>query len=152
MTTTDCAYFFKGKRKDNGEWVAGNHQHKKVPTCLEPKPSDYERVSFICDDELGSLPFEVIPETVGMWNGLEDDFGAYFFTGDIIECCNSAAHDLNWGLEKVIRGVLVLISGQFSLKVYQKGKAPVYLDHWLNAEKKEVLGNVHDEPELLNQE
>lgn len=151
MTTTDCAYFFKGKRKDNGEWVAGNHQHKKRPTKLEPTPADYERISLIYDDDLGGESFEVIPETVGIWNGLEDDFGAYFFTGDIIECCNEAAHDFNWGLEKVARGVLVLINGKFSLKVPRTGKAPVYLDHWLNAERKEVIGNVHDEPELLNQ-
>lgn len=149
MITTNFAYFFKGKRKDNGEWVAGNYQCKKRPTKLDPKPSDYETITFICDDELGSLPFEVMQETVGMWNGLTDDYGAYFFVGDIIECCNHAAHDLKWGLEKIVVGVLVIIDGKFSLMVPRDGKEPIYLDHWLYAERKAVIGNIHDNPELL---
>lgn len=146
---TQFSYFFKGKRKDNGEWVAGNHQHKKRPTKLDPNKDDYERFSFISDDNLGGELFEVMPETVGMWNGLTDDYGAYFFVGDIIECCNDAAHDLNWGLEKVVVGVLVIIDGKFSLMVPREWKEPIYLDHWLHAEGKAVIGNVHDNPELL---
>lgn len=149
MTTTDCAYFFKGKRKDNGEWVAGNHQHKKRPTKLDPTPADYERISLIYDDDLGGESFEVIPETVGMWNGLEDDHGAYFFVGDIVECWDEAAEDPNWGLDRIHRGVLVFIKGTFSLKVYKTGKMPLYIDHWLKAENKVVIGNIHDNPELL---
>ena len=53
---------FRGKRIDNGEWVYGNLIRRNV-----------------CGEE-----WEVIPETVGQYTGLDDKYGGKIFGGDIV--------------------------------------------------------------------
>lgn len=66
---------FRGKRKDNGEWVFGFY--------LEYELCDGEgRCSYIKID--GCSPIKVIPETVSQFTGLKDKKSIRIYEGDII--------------------------------------------------------------------
>lgn len=117
---------FRGKRKDNGEWVHGNlvvlDYHNSI---------DYVEAHQIV------LPnghtFEVIPETVGEFTGLHDKKGKEIFEGDMVKGLNE-----HKGQSEVFYG-------------YGQWQPFAYLGIY-NGEDFEVIGNVWENPELLGKE
>jgi uncharacterized phage protein (TIGR01671 family) len=68
-------YLFRGKRKDNGDWVYGSLVRlKQQAFIIEP------------DTEVEYFPLfiEVISETIGMWTGWADKHGVKIFAGDTL--------------------------------------------------------------------
>ena len=124
---------FRGKRKDNGEWVEGDLlQDKDLEKC-------YIEYFDYCSGENGLereyCQCEVIPETVGQFTGLIDKNGKKIFEGDIVQ------HD--FGAEQI--GV------QYAVVEYDSKYAsfmikPLY--DWMYCEKDdcEVIGNIQDSP------
>ena len=133
---------FRGKSLVTNNWVYGNYiidkwgdsnnniiygilQDRTAPDCLQ-----------------NWIPVRVAPETIGQYTGLTDKNGTKVFEGDILQ-------DNDYGICTPNRGVITYNgtgfcamkdNGYYLLDVYElEGSACMY----------EVIGNIYDNPELL---
>ena len=121
---------FRGKRVDNGEWIEG-----------VAFPHDNGRVTMFRQHRMdGSLEGkEVILETVGEYTNLTDKNGTKIFEGDIIKVLLS-------GNPQPIGVVKYGVTGICGFCVMtERGYSNYVLD---KSEYFEVIGNIHDNPEL----
>jgi hypothetical protein len=120
---------FKGKRKDNGEWVEGYYLHISEGEGTH----DFEQ-HFIKTEYKGrfGLCYEVIPETIGQYTGLCDRNGKKIFEGDIVNFSD-------------ILYYIIFVDGCFRIC---RNHQFSYTLHNLHSSF-EVIGNIHDNPELL---
>lgn len=137
---------FRGKNINN-EWREGNLSILKKDLNLTPKvPKGY----YISNTAGAPFAFTIRPETVGQYTGLKDKNGKKIFEGDIVIVTNKPYDSkkpiiVTWGSK----------SHGWSLKfncgnVYNH--KPLYKYYSLPASKNiEVIGNIHDNPELLKQ-
>ena len=126
---------FRGKRTDNGTWAYG------YLFCI------WER-TYLCWGTTNDVPNmkEVLPETVGQYTGLTDRNGKKIFEGDI--CKFKRFNDVHIG--KVVFNVTTAsfimwyqpIVGAYGEKATQKMLLSV-------CDNIEVVGNIHDDPEIL---
>ena len=121
---------FRGKCVDNGEWIEGN---------LLTYPSGDTRIAVTVSGHknpaiYGSLEF-VIPETVGQYTGLTDKNGKKIFEGDITK------HRSNYSDNDVI-AVVTYSDGYFLAMTEDNAGFNL-------SDRLEVIGNIHDNPELL---
>ena len=125
---------FRGKRKDGGIWLFGDlRQWSKTRKG-------------ICDYALKNTS-EVDPKTVGQFTGLTDKNGKKIFEGDVV-AQNWYDHDepADSSFGEV---VFCEYDCSFSVMDIEKdgivplGRCHAY--HW----EAEVIGNIHDNPELL---
>ena len=123
---------FRGKRTDNGEWVKGYLYITHI--------GSHEIGSYDAEINIERLTFDVIPETVGQYTGLTDKNGVRIFEGDIVSLVK---HD------SLIYKV-VYVPCRYEL-VNSKGVNCFVLDIY-KSENIEVIGNIHDNPELLGGE
>lgn len=131
---------FRGKRVDNGEWVYGAF----VPDALEMLKGARGLDGFIrrCNAESGEVEmFEVDRETVGRFTGLTDKNGWKIFEWDIVRHVESGKN-----------GRVSYMPEYCGFLIYCKSDN---LYCWLynnDFTKIEVIGNIHDNPELLKGE
>ena len=123
---------FRGKRIDNGEWVFGHFYESK---------GNGKNVHRIYNGNIFRHD-TVCPETVGQYTGLTDKNGEKIFEGDIVN-----------GLflfERPIKAVVTFQDGAFGLR-WPRGSVIEFsaFTSLCNVEY-EVIGNIHDNPELLN--
>lgn len=141
---------FRGKRVDNEKWIEGslvNNIFFRVSTSVWVtyiiNPDEYEEYD-------GMEDIEVIPETVGQFTGLTDKNGVKIFEGDIL-CANSGREWDNGICIKYLQYAPVVYNPQkarfqISGKIGQSHKA---LNQVTNNYHATVVGNIHDNPELL---
>ena len=139
---------FRGKHTETNEWWEGDlfHTGKRVFIRRPDSPTTYEHYS-------------VIPETVGQYTGLTDKNGKRIFEGDIIK---SIYHlkQTNGVLEREIRSSIEYGVGYAYSEVYGvcerfrdgSGVALLSLIRGTKIADCEIIGNIHDNPELLKGE
>lgn len=146
-------YTFRGKRKDNGEWVEGNLVYSQTTTR-----------GVITEIYTLEMTYEVIPETVGQCTGLEDKNGKMIFEGDIVR--TQPFSDKPYSSKAKYKqhiGVVEYRVSHFKNSFYEQdyeaewivdikdyGKFTCY--DWSKFFKCKVIGNIHDNPELLEVE
>ena len=125
---------FRGKRTDNGEWIEGSLLG--IDWC--DKPSTYS----IAPNTPVSVFYSVIPETVGQYTGLTDKNGKRIFEGDILHCVSKLDN---------AKMVVIFECGEYRMVLAEKfkdyiGNCGFYA---ITCFEKEVIGNIHDNPEIL---
>ena len=125
---------YRGKRIDNGEWVYGNLIGEDV---IVPKGQEFYIEGHYLDSGLDM--YIVDPKTVGQYTDLKDKNDKKIFKGNIVKCYDEM-------FRKAFIGEVVYRSGSFCIKEAEDD----YLYHfrWDDYEC-EVIGNIHDNPELL---
>ena len=140
---------FRGKRTDNGEWETGSL------VIIRDGCSDKE--VFIADKMTG-YHTPVISETVGQYTGLTDKNGVRIFEGDILRgfeypfCSNNNGEfnyfaEIVWFDDSSAFGIYTLKNPKSNVRGILEGNTD-YLKYF-NVDKWEVIGNIHDNPELI---
>lgn len=129
---------FRGKRTDNGEWIYGNYCYAEF---IDKR--GYE--DLIIEQPANGETRRVIPETVGQYTGLTDKNGKKIFEGDIV------AGALIWQ-EKRKNGLVAFKDGSFGLMWYRGGVEQFNAFTSMCNVEYEVIGNIHDNPDLLKGE
>lgn len=140
---------FRGKSVNDGEWVCGS----LVVTTLEPVDDAPIKHYHIEDMTIGCFPNEfqsglsetVDPNTIGQYTGLTDKNGKKIFEGDIVH-----------GISRWDEANLVVIfeDGEFRMVLSEQYKEYIPGCGFYSVRNfdKEVIGNIHDNPELLEVE
>ena len=125
---------FRGKHSEKSRWDYGDLY------------MDHGRTYIASRDMMHGVRVhgEVIPDTVGQYTGLTDKNGTKIFEGDIVKLRLLAAK-MEW------KGVCEYRNGAFGLAWQYAGERYCTFAGTCNAEY-EVLGNIHDNPELMEGE
>jgi len=123
---------FRGKRSDTKEWVYGFYG-----LSLDDKHYIIEATFDHNGDRCYFFDTEVIPETVGQFTGLTDENGKEIYEGDILQDKNDEDKvAVYWDDE----------DGFWSPYELPTTKVVCYYPMWTIMK---VIGNIHDNPELL---
>ena len=124
---------FRGKRISNGEWVYGG-------IVTSPHPNyNHPMVYAICSNMMDIF---VDQDSIGQYTGLTDKNGTKIFEGDIVAIPGSKMQGLPAEIRYNLNGATFEIS--------RVGYSHITL--WDTKEWCEVIGNIHDNPELLEVE
>ena len=130
----------RGKRVDNGEWVKG--YYCQIEDGHYIVLSNAKHKCCLCTGFCCASGFvEVIPETVGQSTGLKDKNGKEIWEGDIIRIKDK------YPIRKIMycpnEGAFVASDIKYQAYILLAGIADVY--------DSEVIGDVHSNPELLEE-
>lgn len=131
---------FRGKRKDNGEWIRGDlittpfirrETQQNIIYILDVTKADYDCFEDLVED---NGIFEVNPETVCQYTGLTDKNGRKIFEGDILSFSQKGQNTS--GVVKMDDGCFfAIIEGQ-----------KCWLSEGIKRYKGKIIGNIFDEP------
>lgn len=147
MSNTMREILFRGKRVDNGEWVYGTYgRHTSFDAMIIDRPY------LDSNGDLTALNFWTVnPETVGQFTGLTDKNGVKIFEGDIVK---------EYKTKDKVKGVVKFGEYQSGINKYADDLG-FYIEwttenflirelgYWCRKNMLEVIGNIHDNPELL---
>ena len=145
---------FRGKRTDCEAWVEGDLLHYESGEMAICK--GFSKYGYEATEIIGR--YKVIPETVGQFTGLTDKNGVRIFEGDILRgfeypFCSNINGEFNYFAEVVwfddssAFGIYTFKNPKSNVRGISEGNTD-YLEYF-NADKWEVIGNIHDNPELL---
>ena len=129
---------FRGKRKDNNEWVYG---------WYAPLVCNDKTVTPSIKDSNGS-DWKVEPETVGQYSGLVDNDGKMIFEGDIVKEWSSSWKSPLKTEVSIYEVVCEYLGSLHLIRKTRWGEASTLL---YRKSTVEVIGNIHDNPNLLDE-
>lgn len=136
---------FRGKNRGTGEWIYGGFIPADYSYWQEPSIANLNR------------RFVIIPETLGQFTGYKDKEGREIYEGDILE--DMSENTVTYKrLRMIVRfgefnaleagllnpGFFVEIPEDKDTSIWSKS-----LMYWLDGDGVRVIGNVFDNPELL---
>lgn len=128
---------FRGKRKDTGEWVYGDLLNVGI---------DYDYAIRTYGGREHGQVNAVNEKTVGQYTGLTDKNGKRIFEGDIIRTitfgfdCDKFITEIKFGARSGVQG-FYLANGRM---MFYFGQTDLTV-----MDDTAVIGNIHDNPELL---
>lgn len=130
---------YRGKRKDNGEWVYG--YYLPYHAVKDTNGKDVFAQIFVEPDEKHPKGWAIVTaETVGQYTGLTDNNGKKIFEGDILRIVGCYFD-------------VIYRNGGFVWRDMRLNKFVNYADSDSNIEQfsfVEVIGNIYDTPEMPN--
>lgn len=126
---------FRGKRVDNGEWVEGG--------LLYDSEQNESYIAEHFEDKAAYIR-EVDAETVGQYTGLTDKNGTKIFEGDIVTTDIKRPY-----LIVEFRNGCFMFNCNDGGEDYYDIMLPICKEPLNKYEYGEVIGNIHDNPELL---
>ena len=153
---------FRGKDAKTGEWLYGYYVEQHLPEYDTDQPdriTGYTNLPMLFNDEPGQRDgcywHEVVYNTVGQFSTLRDKNGKEIYAGDIIYSeflDGSNCHCLvGWNDEEACFGLMdeyAFRSKQVGFN-YPKFDSLLLLNFRNHGTKFEVVGNIHDNPELI---
>ena len=130
---------FRGKRIDNGKWVYGFYGFKPNGAGVDERFVTEVTVNTSSNSVFTYFTDVLVThETVGQYTGLEDKNGVKIFDGDIVKATQKG---------QTKNGVVVYREGGYfwEFETDQYGYLGEVVKRW----HPEVIGNVTDNPELM---
>lgn len=118
---------FRGKRKDNGEWIQGDLRHWNNGVGIH--------------SDILHHTIKVDSETVGQFTGLVDKAGKRIFEGDILRCFLGDYTDIGVVQydDRIAAYIVLFADGVLTFLDFFTAK----VETW-----REVIGNIHDNQEF----
>ena len=135
---------FRGKRCDNGEWVQGYYIRAEHHWHNHGIHKDWITFGASANGGWFALhnKYAVKAETIGQFTGLTDNNGKKIFEGDIIEWFAQGES------ERPDFGYIEYDEQSFAWRVCWQKYDPDFMEG-MQQEYISVIGNIHDNPELL---
>lgn len=127
---------FRGKSLKDGEFEYGSLLTYQKSIDIEGDNHVFAAITYE-----GLEPIDVEPNTVGQFTGLLDKNGKEIYEGDIVKC------------DKFVYEVVFEENRFASFGLCRKGDMFMhYFGEAMESQQCEVIGNIHDNPELLKGE
>ena len=146
---------FRGKRVDNGEWVEGQtvvviHQDDNDLIFMPQHGEDVKADPMEGNDRaLTSIYgnyYQILPQTVEQYTGLTDKNGKKIFEGDIVEYPIESG---GYKEENIHEVVFENRHGTAYFGIKLRNIETWGFDMLVPSKLMKVIGNIHDNPELL---
>lgn len=135
-------YLFRAKRIDNRKWVEGNYVHTRLGREMIADGTTYFGINRPC-------MIDIDVNTLCKCIGFFDQDGKEIFEGDIVGFIDCKSTENGYS-EQCCRGLVVWDRETASIQVTGRLLAESY--EVLGGTDCKVIGNIFDNPELLEQE
>lgn len=136
---------FRGKRLDGGGWAYGGYAEYIHPDCGLPSPSIIKPMP-----GCGNVVVSVDPSTIGQFTGLLDRNGKEVYEGDVVFWIATDIRGRGRGEQGAIFWDKHTMSWAIERDKPCVDGRPCIISRPFDKRNLEGVGNIHDNPELLN--